>query len=87
MTSDRHSLRGAGRKSEPAPTIPVYAICEVCGGPDERDAMHEGMCRRCVYLIRQGLRQQQMQPFQPIYWVVAAVMSLVASAIVWGLVR
>lgn len=55
MTSDTNSLNGAGTQHSPAPSLPVFAICDVCGGADEEQHMWDGMCRQCIGILRQAL--------------------------------
>lgn len=57
MKSEQFPLHGAGRKSEPALHIPVFAICEVCGEADEQAVMREGMCRNCVGVVREAMKE------------------------------
>lgn len=84
MTSDHHSLQGAGIKHSSAPSLPVFAICEVCGQADEESAMPDGMCRECLGVVREGIRLERERRFD---WLFAVVMAVVAAVIVWRWVR
>lgn len=85
MTSDHHSLQGAGNPHSPAPSIPVYAICDVCGRADEQPAMREGMCRDCLGVVREAIRmERERQGMQRFDWPTAVVMAAVAMVIMWG---
>lgn len=88
MTSDHHhSLRGAGNQHSPAPSLPVYSICEICGEADERTAMTDGMCRDCIGVVREALRMDREKRQEPFHWHVALAMAVVAVAILWRWVR
>ena len=91
MKYDRHHSIGAGNRHSPAPSIPVYSVCEICGEADESHEMMDGMCRKCVECLRRGLRQVQenSELDKPVrfYWTVAAVMAGVAVWIMWRWIR
>lgn len=88
MTSDHHhSLRGAGRKSEPAPSIPVYSICEVCGQADEKDAMTEGMCRDCIGVVREAMLAEHQRKVGRFDVLTAVVIGFWAAVIMWRWLR
>lgn len=37
MTSDHHPSTGAGNPHSPAPSLPVYAFCDLCGQAEEAE--------------------------------------------------
>ena len=80
MTSDHHSLQGAGNPHSPAPSLPVFAICEVCGQADEESAMPDGMCRDCLGVVREGIQLERERRFD---WPFAVVIAAIAALIVW----
>lgn len=84
MTSDHHSLQGAGMQHSPAPPLPLFEFCEICGEADEQSAMVEGMCRECLGVVREGIRLERERRFD---WPFAVVVAVIAAVIVWRWVR
>lgn len=66
--------------------IPVYAICDVCGGADEADAMTDGICTDCIRCIREAMlmeRDRREEVLPPL--LVSAVVTICfwAAVITW----
>lgn len=67
--------------------IPVFVICEVCGEADEQANMTEGMCRNCIGVIREGLREDRQRKVDRFDALTAFVIGFWAAVIVWRWVR
>lgn len=66
--------------------IPVYAICEVCGGADEAGTMTDGICTDCIGCIREAMRMErdrQEEALPPLLVPAVVMICFWAAVITW----